>query len=427
MQEKKISSSNNRFMKISDSLKIAILGLHHAKMRSFLTMLGIIIGIASVIILMSIGSSAQNLIINQVQSIGSNLIFVIPGATKGSRLSSPPSAQGVIIKTLVENDVTALKREPVIEKVAPEVRGQAKVVVGNNDTTVSYQGTNEDFFPVRNFNTVKGTVFTKADVDSLARVAVIGSSISETLFGEKNPIGKTLRLKNITFRVVGVLEEKGIGPMGIDQDNVIIIPITVAQKQMLGIDYYSMMTMQTKDEYDMKFVTARLEKVLRRNHRVTDPDKDDFTIRTQEDALSILGNITSVLTLFLTAIAFISLIVGGIGIMNIMLVSVVERTREIGLRKAVGASNRDILQQFLFESIMLTFLGGIVGIAIGGSVTFLVYLAIINFSTIMWTFSLPLSSVMLAVAVSTVTGLVFGIYPARQAAMKSPIDALRYE
>jgi len=414
-------------MKISDSLKIAILGLRHAKMRSFLTMLGIIIGIASVIILMSIGSSAQNLIINQVQSIGSNLIFVIPGATKGSRLSSPPSAQGVIIKTLVENDVTALKREPVIEKVAPEVRGQAKVVVGNNDTTVSYQGTNEDFFPVRNFNTVKGTVFTKADVDSLARVAVIGSSISKTLFGEKNPIGKTLRLKNITFRVVGVLEEKGIGPMGIDQDNVIIIPITVAQKQMLGMDYYSMMTMQAKDEYDMKFVTARLEKVLRRNHRVTDPDKDDFTIRTQEDALSILGNITSVLTLFLTAIAFISLIVGGIGIMNIMLVSVVERTREIGLRKAVGASNRDILQQFLFESIMLTFLGGIVGIAVGGSVTFLVYLAIINFSTITWTFSLPLSSVMLAVAVSTVTGLVFGIYPARQAAMKSPIDALRYE
>lgn len=414
-------------MKITDSLKIALLGLRHAKMRSFLTMLGIIIGIASVIILMSIGSSAQNLILDQVQSIGSNLIFVMPGATKGSRLSSPPSVQGVIIKTLVENDVTALSREPVIARVAPEVRGQGKVVVGNNDTTVSYQGTNEDFFPMRNFHTTKGTVFTKTDVDSLARVAVIGASISKTLFGEKDPVGRTLRLKNITFRVLGVLEEKGVGPMGIDQDNVIIIPITVAQKQMLGIDYYNLITIEANGEYDMKFVTTRLEKVFRRNHRITDPDKDDFTIRTQEDALSIMGNITSVLTLFLTAIAFISLIVGGIGIMNIMLVSVVERTREIGLRKAVGASNRDILQQFLFESIMLTFFGGIVGIVIGGSVTFLVYLAIINFSTIVWTFSLPLSSVLLAVAVSTVTGLVFGIYPARQAAMKSPIDALRYE
>lgn len=414
-------------MKVTDSIRTAILGLKHAKMRSLLTMLGIVIGIASVIILMSIGSSAQQLILNQVQGVGSNLVFIIPGATKGSRFASPPSVQGVIIKTLVKADVEAFKREPSIEKAAPEVRGQAKIVYGNNDSTVTYEGTSEDFFSMRNFKTVKGSVFTRADVDSLNRVVVLGSEIATTLFGEKNPIGKSVRLKDITFRVIGVLEKKGLGPFGVDQDNLVLMPVTTAQKQMLGIDFYNVITIQASDAYNIAFATSRIEKILRHNHRITDPDKDDFTIRTQEDALSLLGNVTSILTIFLTSIAFISLIVGGIGIMNIMLVSVIERTKEIGLRKAVGATNADILQQFLWEAVILTFLGGMVGIAIGSLVTGIISFVLIKIVQTDWSFSLPLSAILLAVAVSSITGLVFGIYPARKASLKSPIEALRYE
>lgn len=414
-------------MRLRDTARTAFKGLTHAKMRSFLTMLGIVIGIASVILLMSIGESAQKLILDQVQGTGSNLIFIVPGGTKGSRFAAPASTQGIIIKTLVKQDIDSLKREPTIARVAPDVRGQAKVVFENNDMTVTYEGTSGDFFPIRNFNTQQGYVFTNADVDSYNRVAVIGSEVAKNLFGVRDPIGKSIRLKDITFRVVGVLEKKGIGPFGIDQDSLVVIPLSIAQKQMLGIDYYNTILVQASDSYNIEFTKSRITSVLRQNHMVTDPDKDDFSIRTQEDALALLGNITSVMTLFLTSIAFISLIVGGIGIMNIMLVSVIERTREIGLRKAVGATNRDIMQQFLVESIMLTFFGGILGILLGGGIVIILYFILINFSDIGWVFALPSSAIGIAVFVSTVTGIAFGIYPARQAAKKNPIEALRYE
>lgn len=410
-----------------DAFRTATLGLRHAPLRSLLTMLGIVIGIASVILLMSIGTSAQKLILQQVQGIGSNLIFIVPGATRGSRLSSPPSVQGVVIKTLVQGDLEALKREPTIAKAAPEVRGQAKIIYANNDTTVTFEGTTGDFFEVRNFKTERGHSFTKSDVDSLNRVSVIGSEIAHTLFGEHDPIGKTIRLKSTTFQIIGVLEKKGLGPFGIDQDNLVIIPITIAQKQLLGIDYYNVITVQAEAAYNIEFAKSRIVSVLRRNHRVTDPDKDDFTIRTQEDALSLLSNITSIMTVFLTSIAFISLIVGGIGIMNIMLVSVLERTREIGLRKAVGATNGDILQQFLWEAMMLTLLGGLMGIALGALLTTGAYAILTRVLPTGWTFALPLQAIMLALVVSTITGLAFGIYPARQASRKSPIEALHYE
>lgn len=414
-------------MQFFDSIKTASRALKHSGTRSLLTMLGIVIGIASVIILMSVGSSAQQLILNQVQGVGSNLVFVIPGATHGSRFASPPSVQGVIVKTLVKRDVDALKREPTIERVSAEVRGQAKIVYGNNDTTVTYEGTTEDFFTIRKFATDNGSVFTKSDVDSINHVAVLGSEIARTLFGEKNPVGKSVRLKDMTFRVIGVLEQKGLGPFGVDQDNLVLIPLSTAQKQLLGIDFYNVITIQASDAYNIDFTTERITAVLRQNHRVTSPDKDDFTIRTQEDALSLLGNITSIMTVFLTSIAAISLIVGGIGIMNIMLVSVIERTKEIGLRKAVGATNADILQQFLLEAIMLTFAGGLVGILIGSFFVVVLYFILIQLLPSGWSFSLPASAIILAVSVSTFTGLVFGIYPARQASRKSPIEALRYE
>lgn len=414
-------------MLLSDSLRTAARGIRHARMRSFLTMLGIVIGIASVILLMSIGASAEKLILDQVRSVGSNLIFVIPGGSGGSRFSSPASVQGIIIKTLVEDDVRALEREPSITAASPDVRGQARAIYENNDKTVTFIGVPANFFPVRNFKTDKGYPFTATDVASFNRVAVIGPTIAKDLFGERDPIGKLVRLKDVSFRVVGVLESKGVGPLGVDQDNIFLLPITVAQKQLLGINYYNFLTIQADEDYDIKFTQARATSILRQNHKITDPVKDDFTIRTQQDSLELLGNITGVMTIFLTSIAFISLVVGGIGIMNIMLVSVIERTKEIGLRKAVGATNTDILQQFLWESVMLTVIGGATGIAIGAGLVSVIYLVVSNFFESAWSFALPPSAIGLAVLVSSLTGIVFGIYPARQAGKKDPIEALRYE
>lgn len=414
-------------MRLYDSIKTASNNLTHSKMRTFLTMLGIVIGISSVILLMSIGASAEKLIIGQVQGVGSNLVFVIPGATKGTRFSAPASSQGIIIKTLVSQDVDALERDPAIISVVPEVRGQAKAVFGNNDTSATYIGVTDEFFATRNFVIEKGQGFNSSDVDSFNRVAVMGPEIARTLFGDFDPIGKSIRLNDISFRVSGVLEKKGVGAFGVDQDNVILVPISVAQKQMLGIDYFNAITVQVSDTYASEYTKSRVFSIMRSSHRITDPNKDDFTVRTQEDILSLLGSITSVLTIFLTSIACISLVVGGIGIMNIMLVSVIERTREIGLRKAVGATNGDILQQFLWEAVILTFFGGFIGIFFGSALVGGVYLILVKIVKTDWIFALPAQAIMLAVIVSTCTGVLFGLYPARQAAKKNPIDALRYE
>ncbi|HVB19925.1 MAG TPA: ABC transporter permease [Candidatus Paceibacterota bacterium] len=417
-------------MLVRDAFKTATRSLTHGKMRSILTMLGIVIGIASVIILMSIGQSAQDLIIGQVQSIGSNLIIVVPGAPSGSGFSAPASAQGIVITSLQQKDIDALAREPAIDLAVPEVRGQAEVVYGNTNKTESYTGSTADFFTVSNLAKVsEGQTFSKGDVDSGNHVVVIGPDLAQTLFGPNvDPINKIIRVKDVSFRIVGVLAKSGTGAFGVDIGNIIVMPITVAQKQLLGITYFNVIVVQANASYDVNFVKSRISFILQQNHGITDSAKVDFTIQTQADILSILGSITSVLTLFLAAIASISLIVGGIGIMNIMLVSVTERTREIGLRKAVGATNGDILQQFLIESVMLTFAGGVIGIAFGAVVVGAVYFGINAFNPALgWTFAFPLSSVVLGLIVSGVAGIAFGIYPARQAGKKNPIDALRYE
>ncbi|MBP6886301.1 MAG: ABC transporter permease [Candidatus Pacebacteria bacterium] len=414
-------------MKLNDSIKSALRGLRQSKVRTALTMLGVIIGIASVILLMSIGASAQQYILGQVKSVGSNLIYVIPGGSGGSKTSTPASSLGVIIKTLVDRDVESLRREPSIVSAAPVVRGQARAVAASNDISVTWQASSEEYFALSNLNPVQGMAFSRSDVMSFNRVAVLGSQLARDLFGDRNPIGQVLRLRDTTFHVVGVLGPKGIGAFGIDQDATIIIPISVGQKQLLGIDYYQTVVVQASNDYTIDFVKSRITSILRQNHSITDVSKDDFTIRAQEDILSILGSITSVLTVFLTAIAAISLIVGGIGIMNIMLVSVTERTREIGLRKAIGATEKDILTQFLVESVIVTSIGGSIGIAFGVLLTALTYVGIKYGASIPWTFQLPLTGVALAFGVSAITGLVFGVYPARQAARKNPIDALRYE
>ncbi len=415
-------------MRVSDLIKSSQATLKHGKMRSLLTMLGIVIGISSVIVLMSIGQSAQDYILAQVQGLGSNLIIILPGGTNNGRLSSPASAQGIIITSLVQQDVDALARDPSISAVTEEARGQATASVGDNNETITFDSIPANYFTVRNFAVANGYPFTDNDVQSLNHVAVIGSTLASTLFGPgSDPVGQYINVKNIQFKVVGVLASKGTGAFGVDQDNLVLVPITVGQKQMLGINYFSDIEVQANNAYTIPFVQSRVESILEQDHNITDPSKDDFTIETQQDVLSLLGNITSILTLFLAAIASISLVVGGIGIMNIMLVSVIERTKEIGLRKSVGATNNDILQQFLVESVMLTFIGGVIGIAVGGLVVSLAWLIITKVAGIAWTFAFPLSAVLLAVAVSSVTGIAFGLYPARQAARKSPIEALRYE
>jgi putative ABC transport system permease protein len=258
---------------------------------------------------------------------------------------------------------------------------------------------------------------------------VTGPDLAQTLFGPNiNPVNKIIHLKNVSFRVIGVLAKSGTGAFGVDIGNIVVMPISVAQKQLLGINYFNVIVTQANPQYDVNFVKSRISFILQQDHGITDPNKDDFSIDTQADILSILGSITSVLTLFLAAIASISLIVGGIGIMNIMLVAVTERTREIGLRKAVGATNNDILQQFLIESVLLTFVGGAIGIIIGAGIVGLVYFVLSTFfSSLGWVFAFPILAVILGLAVSGIAGIVFGIYPARQAARKNPIDALRYE
>lgn len=416
-------------MLYQDAFKTAVRGLTHGKLRSALTMLGIVIGIASVITLMSLGRSAQELILGQVQSVGSDLIFVIPGAPKNGKFSPPASSQGVIITSLRERDADALRRDPSIKTVAPILNGQADVVYGTNTATENFQGITPDMFVLRNLEVKPGgALFTDIDVRAGAHVAVIGPDLADTLFGVyTSPIGKSIRVKGVSFRVVGVLSKGGMAPFGVDQGSVVFVPITVAQHELLGITYFNAIFIQADPQYTIDFVKGRVSFIVGQNHGIMNPDKYDFAVETQADILSILDTITSALTLFLAAVASISLIVGGIGIMNIMLVSVSERTREIGLRKAVGATNRDILQQFLVESVLLTLVGGVIGILIGACVVSLMYVAVSNFSTLDWVFAFPLSAVLLGLLVSSAAGIVFGLYPARKAARKNPIDALRYE
>lgn len=325
-------------MRIRDSFNSAFDSIHHGKMRSALTMLGIVIGIASVIILMSIGQSAQDLIISQVEGVGSNLIIVLPGGTVSGKNSAPSSVAGIVTKTLVQADVDALSREPSISQIVSAVKGQAPAVYGDNSLNAAYVGVTANFFNVVNFPTKEGRQFNQNDVDALNHVAVIGSGIATTIFGNVDPVNQYMLLGNVEFRVVGVLSNQGTGSFGAEEDNVVVVPITVAEGQLLGINYLSEVIVQANSAYNPTFVQGRIESVLEQNHNITNPAKDDFTIETEQDLLSLLGSVTSVMTLFLAAIASISLIVGGIGIMNIMLVSVTERTREIGLRKAVGAT-----------------------------------------------------------------------------------------
>jgi len=418
-------------MKFDNSFKTAIIGLKTNKTRSALTILGIVIGISSVILMMSLGDGAQNLILGQIMSMGPNNVYVEPGAfTTGGGDMTQQMMEGMEIKTLTLEDMEAIENDPLVEMVAPMVLSVGRVVYKNNDEKITLFGTTPAYNKITNSRTVLGSDFIDFDVQGMSKVAVLGYKVKEDLFETENPIGKIIRIKQTNFRVIGVMEEQGT-QMFQNLDEYIYIPITTVQKFLLGINHVqsSVVKIVNQDKIDEAVEGIRL--ILRERHNIYNPEgdlsKDDFKVVSGKETADLMNTVTSILSLLLSSVAAIALVVGGIGIMNIMLVSVVERTREIGLRKAVGARKKDILYQFLIEAMVLTGLGGILGILLGAILSYLVSIVLTIALGIEWEFVLSLSSIIIAFGVATGIGLVFGIYPARKAAKLSPIDALRYE
>jgi putative ABC transport system permease protein len=414
-------------MKISSPVKIAYQNLMAAKFRSFLTILGIVIGISSVIIIMAIGTSAQELIIDQVRGIGSNLLGVLPG---GSEEKGPPaSAFGVTITTLKYDDLKALLQKNNVSDVvdgAGYISGNDTVQYQDIDKNYTYQGTTASYIGVENGEIEKGRYFTKEEETSLARVAVLGAEVSNDLFGvATDPIGKKIKIGKQGFDVIGVLKKRGSAAFS-NQDTTIYLPLFTAQKIMLGVDYLNFIRLKVNDENNIDRAKADVISTLRDRHNIKKPSDDDFSVRDQKTGLDAITNITGVIKYFLAAIAAISLIVGGVGIMNTMLISVNQRIQEVGLRKAIGAKNSTIMFQFVMESIVVTIIGGIIGILIGAVVAFLAAI-IIQKLGYHWPFVITLSSIILAVSISFLVGLFFGIYPARKAAKLNIVEALRYE
>lgn len=397
-----------------------------AKFRSFLTMLGIIIGIASVIIVMAIGASAQQLIVDQVSGIGSNLVGVLPGAS--NKNGPPASALGVVTTTLKEGDLHAVllkKNVPNAVAASGYVTGVGSATHGSESFQVSFQGVSADFPEVEAISIKSGRFFTDEEDDGLARNAVIGADRATDLFGSDDPIGKVFSLKDVNFKVIGVLEKRGSSGLT-NSDSVIYIPLKTAQKILLGIDYLNFMRIKIDSAESVDRAVADIEYTLRAQHKIRNSNENDFSVRDTAQALETITNVTNILKYFLVGIASIALLVGGIGIMNIMLISVQQRIREIGLRKAVGARNRHIIVQFLIESVFLTLVGGIIGIFFGIAISFLASI-IIQYLGYSWKFIISPWSIVVATSVAGGIGILFGLYPAKKAARISPMEALRYE
>ncbi len=413
-------------MKLSSPIKISYKNLMAAKFRSFLTILGIIIGIASVIIVMAVGASAQQLILDQVTGIGSNLVGVLPGASNDK--GPPASVFGIVTTTLKVKDLDAIlmkKNVPNAVAACGYVSGISTVKYRENSTQSSYQGVSASFIEVEKNDLKSGRFFTNDEDAGLARVAVLGAKKAEDLFGTDDPIGKIFSVKDVNFTVVGVFDKKGSSGLT-NVDELTYIPVQTAQKLLLGIDYLNFARIKIDSLDNMTRAVADIKVTLRTQHRIKNPIDDDFSVRDTAQAISTITNITNVLKYFLVGIAAISLLVGGIGIMNIMLISVQQRIREVGLRKAVGARKRHIIIQFLIESAFLTFTGGVVGIIIGILVSFLASV-IINYLGYTWQFIISFGSIVVATSVSILIGVLFGLYPALKASKISPMEALRYE
>ncbi len=414
-------------MNILSTAKTSFRALSAHLGRSLLTMLGIVIGIVAIVLVISLGQGAQELILSQVEGIGANSIIVRPG-----RHAHGPSdvAETILTDSLKPRDIDALKRPlnvPGLASIDPTVLVPGSISYQDNLYRATVFGWTplalEEIFQI---SPDQGSFFTDDDVRQQAKVIVIGSKVREELFGESDALGKYVSIRGQKLQVVGILPPSGQVSL-FNVDEVAIIPYTTAQKALLGISYFHQFFIRAENTADVDDVSNDIKATLRETHGITDPAKDDFFVTTQKDIVERVSTITQVLTIFLVAMASISLLVGGIGIMNIMLVSVTERTHEIGLRKALGATNRNILTQFLIEALMLTALGGIIGTVIAVMIAALVsYVAQTQFN-LNWPFTLPIFGIILGVGVSTAIGLIFGIYPARKAASKDPIEALRFE
>ena len=400
-----------------ESFLMAWASLIANKMRSILTMLGIIIGVAAVIALVSIGNGVKQDIQNSISSLGSNLLMVMPGAprTPGVRPS-----QGSM-KSLKVSDYQAISKLDGVKAASPYTANSYVTIYQSKNWTTTVSGVSSNFQDVNNWTMAEGRFISSKNVENRERVAVVGQTVVKNLFAGEDPVGKEIRVKNIPFRVIGVLNSKGNGTMGNDQDDVIFIPYTTAMERVEGVDYLRMVYVVASDDNGIDRLQSDIENLLRVRHSIKDTNLDDFNIQNMKSIMETMEQTTGTLTLFLGAVAAISLVVGGIGIMNIMLVSVTERTREIGIRKALGATYFVIVTQFLIEAVVISLMGGLIGIALGIGASKLIGLAS-GLSTVI---SVP--TIVLSFAFSMAIGLVFGIYPARKAAKLNPIDALHYE
>ena len=398
--------------------KIALRALANNKLRAFLTMLGIIIGVASVITMLAIGQGSKKSIQKQISEMGSNMIMIHPGADMRGGVRQDPSS----MQTLKLSDYESLRNETnYISAISPNVSSSGQLIAGNNNYPSSVSGVGIDYLKIRQLNIESGEMFTESDIQTSAKVCVIGKTIADNLFPNEDPIGRIIRFNQVPFRVVGVLKSKGYNSMGMDQDDVVLAPYTTVMKRLLAQTYLEGIFASALTEDMTDNASEEITEILRRNHKLKESDDDDFTIRSQQELSSMLNSTTDLMTTLLACIAGISLVVGGIGIMNIMYVSVTERTREIGLRMSVGARGIDILSQFLIEAILISITGGIIGVIIGCGASFIVK------NVAHWPIYIQTWSVLLSFAVCTITGVFFGWYPAKKAADLDPIEAIRYE
>ena len=406
-------------MNTTNLLKIALRALANNKLRGFLTMLGIIIGVASVITMLAIGQGSKRSIQAQISEMGSNMIMIQPGADMRGGVRQDASA----METLKLQDYEDIVNETrYVSATSPSVNSSGQVIYGANNAPTTVYGISPDYMEIRRYEVEDGDMFSDQDVQTAAKVCVIGKTVVDNLFpGGENPVGKVIRFQKLPFRVVGVLKSKGYNSMGMDQDDLILAPYTTIQKKVLAITHLQGITCSAlKEEYTDQAIDE-ISEILRRNHRLRETDDDDFTIRSMQELSTMLTSTTDIMTTLLAAVAGISLLVGGIGIMNIMYVSVTERTREIGLRMSIGAKGMDILAQFLIESILISVTGGLIGVLFGVGAALIVNV-VAHFPIYIQPWSVLLSFV-----VCTATGVFFGWYPAKKAAQLDPIEAIRYE
>jgi putative ABC transport system permease protein len=406
-------------MRLLNLLKIAFKAIILNKMRTLLTMLGIIIGVASVIAMLAIGEGSKESIRTTISAMGSNMITIRPGADD----RGPARGSGGDVQTLTLQNYEVIKEQAsLLSFITPVVNGGGQVINGSNNWPSTIFGVNPDYLNIKMVDLQSGSMFTDAEVKSASKVALIGQTVVENVFPDgEDPVGKMIRFNNIPFKVIGVLEEKGENTFGQDQDDIVIAPYTTVQKRILAIDYLNQIMASAISEDDAPNAVLEVTDILRAQHKLTDNEDDDFNVRSMEELISTFSSTSEMLTILLVAVASISLLIGGIGIMNIMYVSVKERTKEIGLRMAVGGKGSDILMQFLIEAILISITGGLLGVILGlGSTVFIE-------KFLHWPTSVALYSIVISFAVCAITGIFFGWYPARKASALDPITALRYE